>query len=352
MNLHLSRYRKVIVSVIVCLVALGSIRTIMRTSSSKSNTGTSLSQKELRSKAISQSGILPEGDSIAYYGTFNVHSDVFTDREMQSEFIKAIKLVDSILEDVSIQSQTRVTGTISFGSKLWKALVEGNQQLATAGADLFDFPGYGKAPATQCDLYLHIHSTNQGATYDASQRIYSVFPEGSLILGEERNGFMWRDSRDLTGFIDGTENPQGVEKRMRAALREDGSSFVVVQRFVHHLEKWEQLKEGEQEEVIGRKKIDSMAIEPAPAMSHVAHTDISFEGESIKIVRHSLPYGSPGAEKGLWFTAYCKSMKHHNELQRSIYGLRDGKADSLMSYITPVSGGFYFTPSLKQINLL
>ena len=163
---------------------------------------------------------------------------------------------------------------------------------------------------------------------------------------------MWRDSRDLTGFIDGTENPQGVVNRVKAALRDDGSSFVLVQRFIHNLDKWTKLEVADQENIIGRKKADSMAIEPAPSISHVAHTDISFEGEPIKIVRHSLPYGSPGTEKGLWFTAYCKSMKHHNELQRSIYGLRDGKADGLMSYITPVSGGFYFTPSLKQINLL
>ena len=163
---------------------------------------------------------------------------------------------------------------------------------------------------------------------------------------------MWRDSRDLTGFIDGTENPQGAASRVKAALRDDGSSFVIVQRFIHNLDKWSKLEVADQENIIGRKKSNSMAIEPVPSISHVAHADISFEGEAIKIVRHSLPYGSPGTEKGLWFTAYCKSMKHHNELQRSIYGLRDGKADSLMSYIMPVSGGFYFTPSLKQINLL
>ena len=352
MNIHLTRYRKVIVAAATILVLLGGVRFFMRTSSPSQPLQETLSHHDFIAKSSAQSGILPEGDSVAYYGTFTVNSDLITDEKMKTSFIQAVKLVDSVLADVSKQSNNRVTGTISFGKKLWEVLTANNQQLAGVAEDLFDFPGYGAAPATQCDVYFHIHSTNQGCVYDASQRIYALFPKNSLILSEEKTGFMWRDSRDLTGFIDGTENPQGAASRVKAALRDDGSSFVLVQRFIHNLEKWSKLEVSDQENIIGRKKSNSMAIEPVPSISHVAHTDISFEGEAIKIVRHSLPYGSPGTEKGLWFTAYCKSMKHHNELQRSIYGLRDGKADSLMSYITPVSGGFYFTPSLKQINLL
>ncbi len=67
---------------------------------------------------------------------------------------------------------------------------------------------------------------------------------------EEIHGFRWVDDRDLSGFIDGTENPQG-EEIAEVTLIEDGEdkggSYVLVQRYEHDLRKWDRFSEHEQE---------------------------------------------------------------------------------------------------------
>jgi putative iron-dependent peroxidase len=245
-----------------------------------------------------------------------------------------------------------ITGTVSFGKKLWTLLTANNENLKGTGAELFDFPGYAAAPSTQADLYVHIHSKSNGACYDCGQEFISLFQKDMLTFADEKMGFVWRDSRDLTGFIDGTENPAGVEERTAAALTADGCSYVMVQRFVHNLDKWAKLDVATQESIIGRTKKDSVQLSPLPHISHVAHSDITIDGKDVKIVRHSLPYGMPDGTKGLWFTSYCSFIKGLDEIEKSLFGLRGVEADSLMSYITPVTGGFYFVPSSDMIEKL
>ena len=91
---------------------------------------------------------------------------------------------------------------------------------------------------------------------------------------------------------------------------------------------------------------------PVPIISHVAHSDIKDNGEDVKIVRHSLPYGMPNGTKGLWFTAYCHYLRGLDEIEKSIFGLRGMEPDMLMSYITPVTGGYYFVPSIEMLEKL
>lgn len=299
-----------------------------------------------------QSGILAEGDKSAFFATYKVNYSLLETKEALEGFVKAVKRFPEVLEQSSSINSVSVTGAVSFGKKLWEKLVENNEELKGTGSELFDFPGYEFAPATQDDLYVHIHSMNNGATFDCGNSFIALFPTDLLTVGDETMGFVWRDSRDLTGFIDGTENPCGPSDRSEAALKEDGSSYVMVQRFVHNLDKWAQLDKHSQERVIGRTKEDSVQLEPLPIESHVAHADIDDEGVNVKIVRHSLPYGMPGGMRGLWFTAYCHYLKGLDEIEKSLFGLRGTAPDKLMSFITPVTGGYYFTPSLSMLEKL
>lgn len=73
---------------------------------------------------------------------------------------------------------------------------------------------------------------------------------------EEIHGFRWVDDRDLSGFIDGTENPQG-EEIAEVTLIEDGEdkgSYVLVQRYEHDLRKWDRFSELRTRKMIGRTK--------------------------------------------------------------------------------------------------
>ena len=301
---------------------------------------------------ICQSGILPEGNTSAYFGIYNLDYSKLSDGRKQ--LIDAIKGFDTLLKTVSSSTKTKIVGTISFGKKAWNYLADGNDELLKAADQLIDFPGYGIAPSTQTDLDIHIHSKKEFATFEAAKLAVDSFNKDNPLISvcDEKNGFVYKDSRDLTGFIDGTENPHGIEPRISAGLTSAGSSYVIVQRFIHNLKKWEKVEVPEQEKVIGRTKLDSVQLSPLPHNSHVGRADVKENGKGLKIVRQSLPYGAPGSDMGLWFTAYCGKLHNIIEIERSMYGQRDGVTDRILGFITPVTGAFYFVPSLEQLNKL
>lgn len=303
-----------------------------------------------------QSGILPEGSLSAYFGTFKVKKEMLKDKETKNSLVGFIKLFDRVLKSSADESKSTVYGTVSFGKSLWSELTEKNEVLKKTGSELIDFPGYGMAPATQSDLYIHIHGKKYDVIYDTAQNaIKKLLNDQVLVLDEERMGFVYRDSRDLTGFIDGTENPHGNDERCQTAIARDASSYVMVQRYVHDIPSWEKLSVKDQEDIVGRTKPDSEELSPLPPRSHVARASVQTDsGESVPIVRHSLPYGTPGSEKGLWFTAYAHSLTNHILIQQSIFGLtKDKITDQLCTqFVLPITGSFFFTPSLPMIEML
>ena len=303
---------------------------------------------------VCQSGILPEGNNSAYFGIYNLNYERVATPEGRQQLIDAVKGFDGLLKETSSDLKTKIVGCVSFGKKAWSTLCEGKDALKGTGDKLIDFPGYGIAPATQTDLYIHIHSKKDFATFEAAKLIIDSFNKESPIMTvfDEKNGFVYKDSRDLTGFIDGTENPHGPQPRISAGLDSNGASYCIVQRFVHNLPKWNKVSVSEQEQVIGRTKLDSVQLSPVPHNSHVGRSDVKENGKGLKIVRQSLPYGIAGSEKGLWFTAYCHDLHNIIEIERSIYGERDGVSDRLMEFITPVTGSFFFTPSLNYLKML
>jgi len=154
------------------------------------------------------------------------------------------------------------------------------------------------APALQNDLLLWMQGPSPDVLLDlaiaASKALTSV-----MRLAIEVPGFVYHDSRDLTGFIDGSANPTGDLMR-ETALTANGQAHVLSQKWVHDLAGFNALDVAEQERVIGRTKQDSIELEgdAMPENSHVARTDVAVDGETQRIYRRSFPFGtlaSPGA---------------------------------------------------------
>ena len=168
------------------------------------------------------------------------------------------------------------------------------------------------------------------------------------------------DSRDLTGFIDGTENPKGNKDRTEVALigKEDiafaGGSYVFTQRYVHNLKKWATVPLPEQEGAIGRKKKDSKELSDKlkPATAHISRVVMEENGQELEIVRHSFPYGTV-SESGLFFIAYTKNLDIPEKMLRRMYGTAgDGLHDHLMDFAQAVTGATFFAPSLPMLKSL
>ncbi|MBU3847778.1 MAG: Dyp-type peroxidase, partial [Candidatus Acinetobacter avistercoris] len=172
---------------------------------------------------------------------------------------------------------------------------------------------------------------------------------------DERVCFRYFDGRDITGFIDGTENPQFPDDRAEVALLGEDSgifqdgSFIFAQRYAHNLEKWKKLKVDTQEQVMGRTKLESIELddEIKPENAHVARTVVEDEeGEEMEILRHSLPYGDGRGDQGLFFIAYTKNLKIIDAMLERMFGTSgDGIHDRLLHFVTPLDGAYYFAPS-------
>ena len=157
------------------------------------------------------------------------------------------------------------------------------------------------APATPGDLLFHIRAEVMDVCFELAGRIVKAMA-GAATVVDEVHGFRFFDNRDLMGFVDGTENPNGLVAIRATAIGDEdpdftGSSYVHVQKYVHDLSSWEALSVSEQERVIGRTKLDDIELDDdeKPADSHLALNVIEDDdGNELKIVRHNMPFGEVG----------------------------------------------------------
>ena len=248
--------------------------------------------------------------------------------------------------------------TVGVGSEFWDVL---SPDRRPKGLRPFKAIAAGgrSAPNTGGDLLLHALSKRADLNFELAMRIMRALGDAAEV-GEEVHGFRYLDSRDLTGFIDGTENPKGRTPRARAALIGDedpvfaGGSYVFTQRYVHDLKSWAGLPRKAQERVIGRTKGKSTELsdKAKPPTAHISRVVIEEGGEELEIVRHSFPYGTV-SEHGLFFIAYTRNLDIPDTMLRRMLGASgDGLHDHLMDYTRAVSGATFFAPSLKSLKSL
>ncbi len=213
------------------------------------------------------------------------------------------------------------------------------------------------APATQGDILIWIQGGARDAVFDVAVQVDRAFGQ-AVSCALEVSGFIYHDSRDLTGFIDGTANPTGDLIAETALVHQGGKgaggAYMLTQKWVHNLPAFNALPVQDQERVIGRTKEDSIELEgeAMPATSHVSRTDAKIDGQPLRLYRRSFPYGTV-AESGLYFLAFvCDPMRFDVQLRRMFGVSEDGLRDSLIDYSTAVSGSYWFAPSLDDLEAI
>jgi putative iron-dependent peroxidase len=241
---------------------------------------------------------------------------------------------------------------VGFGADLWRRL-----QPSDAPAELSAFvpiEGDGRrAPATQHDIWVWTHGTGEDVELDVARSVAMVLSPVATLAAEQPC-FVYRDSRDLTGFIDGTENPP-VEEAFDVALVADGEpgaggAFVLAQKWVHDLMKFYAQPQVQQEATFGRTKPASIELDDKPPTAHIARVVIEEDGEELELYRRSTPYGRVG-EAGLYFLAFSADPARFTKMLRRMFDADgEGVHDHLTDFTRPVSGAFYFAPSLDALD--
>jgi putative iron-dependent peroxidase len=236
-----------------------------------------------------------------------------------------------------------------FRPSLWQAHVP-----ADAPPGLRDFaepvrsPDGYTMPATQHDCVLWLSGGSYDVIFDLA-RVVLVALREVATLAEETTSWPYRHDLDLTGFIDGTENPTLLEAAQLVTVDEGepgaGGSILLLQKWRHDAGAWESLAIAAQEAVIGRTKPDSVELDPRPGDSHVAKTDQETFG---KILRRNMPYGTV-TEHGTMFVGFSATQKPLQTMLESMAGLHDGVRDALTRFTEPLTGAYYFVPSTAAL---
>ncbi|WP_159991974.1 Dyp-type peroxidase [Pelistega ratti] len=301
--------------------------------------------------ATPQSGIIPD----------HTKSGIFIEADFQTKDLDTIKqaCIQSLkaLHDLQQQYPEAVLGlTIAFGDQAWKAFNHPEE-----GKELKPFRplGNGLAPATQHDLLIHIQSMRQDVSFALALDVIEIFGD-RITVADETHGFRWVEERGLDGFIDGTENPQGEEKITQVGIIDQdqvdaGGSYVLIQKYLHDLKKWNNIPIQNQEASVGRSKKENIefAKEVRLPSSHLGRVNIKEDGKGLKIVRRSLPFGTASGEHGLLFCAYCARLYNIEAQLLNMFGETDGKVDLLLTHLSQaISGAYYFAPSLERLQNL
>jgi porphyrinogen peroxidase len=249
---------------------------------------------------------------------------------------------------------------MAFGSDAWDRLFGEPRP-----AELHSFreirAGARAAVATPGDLLFHIRAERMDLCFELATQIMARL-EGAVTPVDEVHGFRYFDSRDLLGFVDGTENPTG-QAAIEATLIGDedpafaGGSYVIVQKYLHDMAGWNALPIEAQERIIGRTKLSDIELDDMvkPSWAHSALTVIEENGREIKIVRDNMPFGQAGrGEFGTYFIGYSRSPRTIEQMLENMFvGRPPGNYDRILDFSRAVTGNIFFVPSatfLEEVN--
>lgn len=253
---------------------------------------------------------------------------------------------------------SRLSLVTGISSDAWDRLFSGPRP-----AGLHPFPELQgprhHAPSTPGDLLFHIRANAMDVCFELANQIMKSL-DGSVTVVDEVHGFKFFENRDLLGFVDGTENPDGPDAVVAALVGDDdpefaGGSYVHVQKYLHDMASWESLSVTEQERVIGRSKLEDieMADDVKPPNSHLALNVIEDDdGNQLQIVRANMPFGRVGSgEFGTYYIAYSADPAVTERMLRNMFiGDPPGNTDRILDFSTAVTGVLFFTPTVDFLD--
>lgn len=241
---------------------------------------------------------------------------------------------------------------MGFGSDAWDLLFG-----STRPAELHPFreirSGPRHAVSTAGDLLFHIRAKRMDLCFELATQIMARLRD-AVSTADEVQGFRYFDERDVLGFVDGTENPTGDAAADAVFIGDEdpafaGGSYVILQKYLHNMEAWNNLSTEAQEKIIGRSKVSDIELDDSvkPTSAHNALTVIEKNGMEIKILRDNMPFGSPGrGEFGTYFIGYSRSPQTIEEMLENMFiGRPPGNYDRILDFSTPVTGNLFFIPT-------
>ncbi|MFG1665595.1 Dyp-type peroxidase [Streptomyces sp. Y7] len=269
--------------------------------------------------------------------------------------------VRDLLEDVSGLRRSvafRAPADELTGSAAWDRLFDGPRP-----RDLHPFVELAgerhSAPSTPGELLFHVRAHHMDLCFELARLIAERLTGAGTVV-DEVYAFKYFDERDLLGYVDGSENPEGAAAADAVFVGDEdpgfrGGSYVIVQKYLHDLTAWHALPVEEQDRVIGRSKLANVELpdDIKPADSHVALNTVTDDnGDERKIVRENMPFGTVGEQEfGTYFIGYARTPDVTEQMLRNMF-LGNGPAahDRILDYSTAVTGCLFYVPTVTFLD--
>jgi putative iron-dependent peroxidase len=285
-----------------------------------------------------QAGIFAVGTRSHHHLQFDVHGDLGVLRDALGSIRDAANTVAG------------VNVVAGFGSQLWARLAP-NEVPADIGPfePIEGVDGF-RFPADQHDLWLWFHGAGPDSVFGMA-RAAALALRPAASMASEQPAFTYLSSQDLTGFEDGTENPPVDDAPGVIAIPDGepcaGGSIVLLQRWVHDLDGFEELELADRERVIGRTLHGSIELgeEIDAPRAHIRRVVIEDdEGDELEVFRRSTAFGGV-QEHGLQFLAFSADRARLFRMLQRMAGVEDGVRDQLTEFSTPTGSAWYIAPA-------
>ncbi|CAL8093811.1 unnamed protein product [Calicophoron daubneyi] len=296
-----------------------------------------------------QTAIVTSGKRRSLFLTITLSADA--DLEQCVKSVAGIEdYICQIEGSTNANKTAEITAGVGFGDslicaagldKIWTGLKKFSYKNRTG--PLGDFPSTGG------DIFVHAKCDDRQPLVELSQLILDNLPNGSVLRTEEVYGWVYRDGRDLSGFIDGIANPSTLEERCEAAVDlVSKGSYALTQRWVHDFNILNSTPDNIKEKWIGRTLANGTKLHPLSPAAHIVRSK-----STPAIYRQSQPWGNVSEKAGLFFIAYAADPKTFDAVLDSMSGNSNAHiADNVMRFTQSVSGAYWFFPSLEDLRQL
>ncbi|WP_345188463.1 Dyp-type peroxidase [Microbacterium panaciterrae] len=285
---------------------------------------------------------------------------VLTVSEGSEEVVREVLAdLSGITRSVSFRTPSdHLISVLGIGAQLWDRLFGAPRPKGLHPFEALHRPRHD-APSTPGDLLLHVRAHHMDVCFELCRQVVDRL-RGHAEVVDETHGFKYFDERDLLGFVDGTENPEGSAATAAVTIGDEdpdfaGGSYVIVQKYTHDLSTWGELPVHEQERVIGRSKLEDIEMPDAvkPVNSHVhLNTIVDADGTQRQILRSNMPFGELGsAEFGTYFIGYAADPGVIEQMLRNMFlGDPPGNTDRILDFSTARTGGLFFVPTVDFLD--
>ncbi|XP_070210175.1 dye-decolorizing peroxidase YfeX-like isoform X2 [Littorina saxatilis] len=300
-----------------------------------------------------QPSVYSQGKDHAVYMWINLKPSTNA-REVARVMSKLQKYVDEVCDPSLKDEDDEVLAGVGFGPNFYA-------QVAGKTKETYVYPHrkgpLGEMPSSAGDVFVHAKCNQVSKLFELAQVILKNLPKESVANYEDIYSFVYRNGRDLSGFIDGTENAADEDDRREVAVEKaTGGSYVITQKWLHDLNTINTEKDKTLEGWVGRTRADSVELPRKTITSHVARMTGGNgfnQPKPFQIVRQSMPFGTLGGDAGLFFIGYAASPRNHEfMLDRMVGAGGDGHSDDIMRLTKNVKGTYWYFPGMAELKQL